>query len=474
MKNLLHGLSFFFILFPFSSYAQFPQMGNQKFDTTIVKTWDNGTWVNQSRSFNTYSTDCILNSTTFQSWQNSAWLNSTQMTFTYLPSKKVSQTLLYSWTDPSWVLFGRKTNTYNAALQLTKDLTELYFSNIWMGSSQNFYTYDGNGYLITQIVQSWNGTQFQNSTRTDYTNAAGGLIISDRTQSWSGSAWVNKDSSHYEYNGKNQITSSISFNWAVNQWVNSDRSTYTYVNNLLTQELDQNWINNAWVNTGRITLTYDNFERLKSLLEQTWDVPTQNWINSSLEEFSYTASCGALPLTLISFDADVKSGDVHLQWKTTNEINTSGFMIQKSTDAVHFNTIGNVPSTGGKTINQYSFEDIILNDQTGILYYRLLMKDIDGKSTLSDIKRVDINSRGSLAFFPNPVKDQIIFVLPKTLLNADVRIINQSGSPVLIQKFGNITGGTRNTIDVSVLPKGMYMIQISDGNTISTKKFLKE
>ena len=74
--------------------------------------------------------------------------------------------------------------------------------------------------------------------------------------------------------------------------------------------------------------------------------------------------------------------------------------------------------------------------------------------------------------FPNPIKDQLIFVLPKTALNANVGIINQNGSAVIGEKFGTLIEGASNTINVSVLPKGLYMIQITEGNMLITKNSL--
>src|SRR5690606_14586668 len=106
---------------------------------------------------------------------------------------------------------------------------------------------------------------------------------------WSGTSWENQDSTQYTYNSQSQITSSISFDWIGNQWVNSSRSTGTYVNNLLTQVIDEEWIDNAWVKSTRQTITYDSQQRIVSLLEQNWDVASQNWLNQILNEVGYTS-----------------------------------------------------------------------------------------------------------------------------------------------------------------------------------------
>ena len=44
----------------------------------------------------------------------------------------------------------------------------------------------------------------------------------------------------------------------------------------------------------------------------------------------------ALPLTLLNFTAIKQHNTVQLHWQTTNEVNTSYFNIQRSTDAMHF------------------------------------------------------------------------------------------------------------------------------------------
>lgn len=474
MKKLLHGLVFMSVFYSFSIFAQSPDMGIGKFDTITSKTWENDNWVTVSRLYNNYNLDCNISTSTSQTRLNNAWNNASRSTYTYLPSKKVDQSFSYFWDDPNWVLIGRTTNTYNLQLQLTKELSESYVGSTWMGRNQNLLDYDANGYLSEELSQTWIVDQFQNSYKTNYVNTAGGLVVSERTQNWAGASWQNQDSTYYTYNGMNQIKMAMYYDWIENQWVNTSRSTGTYVNNLLTQILDEDWVNNDWVNAYRESMTYDGVGRLITQLSQNWDADNQIWVNELLNEISYTSECGALPLTLLNFEASNSSGEIDLEWKTTNEINTSRFEIERSTDGIEFKTIGTVQAKGGQLINNYSYQDKIESGAYSVLYYRLRMKDSDGKFSLSNVAKVNVDTRGKLSLFPNPVRNQLIFTTGVSMKNVGISITGQDGKTVFNQRMGDIQEGTKNTIDVSNLPAGVYILRIIDNSRVVSKTFLKQ
>ena len=66
-------------------------------------------------------------------------------------------------------------------------------------------------------------------------------------------------------------------------------------------------------------------------------------------------------MTLVSFTAQkIEQGEVRLTWLSDNEISTSHFIIEGSTDGILFEAVGFVPAAGsGK--NSYSFTNTIPN-----------------------------------------------------------------------------------------------------------------
>ncbi|GAB4199447.1 MAG: hypothetical protein Fur0023_01780 [Bacteroidia bacterium] len=96
-----------------------------------------------------------------------------------------------------------------------------------------------------------------------------------------------------------------------------------------------------------------------------------------------------LPIELVSFNAVCQNNGANLiKWTTATEVNADKFEIQKSNNAVDFQTIGTIQAQypyGGN----YSYTDNTKN--AGITYYRLKMIDKDASFKYSDIINVDNN-----------------------------------------------------------------------------------
>jgi ELWxxDGT repeat protein len=182
-----------------------------------------------------------------------------------------------------------------------------------------------------------------------------------------------------------------------------------------------------------------------------------------------------LPVSLINFAAAFNGKTVDLNWSTATETNTKNFSVQRSYDAVHFQTIGTVNAAGNSvTKKDYSYNDASALNGSSTIYYRLQMNDKDGKSAYSKIVSVQINATGNLlALYPNPAKDKLNFVTGNTMSDVVVKITDQSGKVVLVQKIASVQQGNQNTIDVSNLAKGVYHLQLITTTGKQTSQFVK-
>ena len=81
----------------------------------------------------------------------------------------------------------------------------------------------------------------------------------------------------------------------------------------------------------------------------------------------------------------------------------------------------------------------------------------------------------SMHVYPNPVSDQlkIDFVSDLDLTNVDINIYDLTGK-ILIQKQENLVIGSNEiTMDVSILPKGTYLVQFNYGADSQYAKIVK-
>jgi hypothetical protein len=187
------------------------------------------------------------------------------------------------------------------------------------------------------------------------------------------------------------------------------------------------------------------------------------------------------PVKIGSFTGKTNGAANLLSWNTLTEQNNSGFDVQRSLDGSNFSSIGFVgtkASSGNSNANiAYTFSDA--KPAAGSNYYRLLQKDKDGHSSLSDIvllKGAGSGARLSVAY-PNPVKASLSVIVSATGTDkATVQIVDLSGKIVSQQVSAIATGDNIVKINTANLPKGMYTIKaiLKNGKQALNSKFIKE
>ena len=177
---------------------------------------------------------------------------------------------------------------------------------------------------------------------------------------------------------------------------------------------------------------------------------------------------GAIPVTIIDFVSQKNTASVLLKWYATHETTFKQFDIERSTDGINFNKIGDVK---GMNLANYSFSDN--NLPTGsIVYYRLRLIDIDGKYQFSKTIAVRLNNDFSNAVvYPNPTAGALNIKLPEGLkANSMLQVTDVTGRKV---KEQNISAGQFNvSLDVTALPQGRYFIKIYNNEQVINQSFV--
>ena len=208
------------------------------------------------------------------------------------------------------------------------------------------------------------------------------------------------------------------------------------------------------------------WDPVSNIFTKKGDLPgnaDQNQVSAgSLIEFSFSP----LPLSLLYFKGQIQNTSVQLNWQTTNEINTSHFIVQRSANSTTFNNIGRVEARNTPGNNDYSLTDA--NPVDGVNLYRLQMVDIDGKITYSSIVKIVFGSENELQIFPNPAKNTI--TVSGLENKGTIKIISVDGK--VVKQI--VVAANTSKIDVSTLTKGFYILQYNDGGKMQQVKFVKE
>ena len=457
----------------------------QKVQTQVLDSWTGTTWQPASRITYSYNANCFLVTFLFESWDagTSTWVNYLLFTYTNNPDGTPIQVLQQTWNNgtSTWVNQTRTTYTYTAFGKAATSVTEFWQSNKWKSLTRTTNSYDAGNYLVKAVTESnIGGNNWLNSFQQLYTNNIDGSVNQILTQLWDfiSSTWKDQSRTTMTYYNNDPLKplTTLTEYWINNSWQNASLSTETYnANGTTASSLAQVWDNTVpgWKNSTLDTYNYQgDGTTLDNIVSQNWDDGTSTWINSTRSTLTY-GPC-VLPLTLLNFNAVKQNGKVQLSWKTANEINTQSFSIQRSITATNFTTVGKVNAAGSSAIqNNYSFIDDIATLKANKIYYRLLQQDKDGKATYSNIVAVSVSGGVQYSILPNPARSYFTLITDGStdLTNATVSIINLAGKKVITQKLGN---SGQQQINISSLPKGLYMVNIVTNGNLQTQKLVVE
>ncbi|AII53310.1 hypothetical protein N008_15150 [Hymenobacter sp. APR13] len=176
-----------------------------------------------------------------------------------------------------------------------------------------------------------------------------------------------------------------------------------------------------------------------------------------------------LPVELKSFTAQLRNGQVNLNWVTASERNNQGFEVQRSQDGREFSTIlfkkGN-----GTTSARSNYDAVDARPLAGLSYYRLKQIDTDGKFAYSPVVTVKNAGLTEASFYPNPTSGKLTVALPQatTAEGLRVRIADLTGR-VLREQTLPVTG----ELDLTSMPAGTYMVTVGTGDQQVTRKVVK-
>ena len=170
---------------------------------------------------------------------------------------------------------------------------------------------------------------------------------------------------------------------------------------------------------------------------------------------------GTLPVVLTDFKVAENGSAVAITWKTETEINSSHFVVERSTDGKDWVAIGTVQASGNVSVEQnYSFTDPAPADGTN--YYRLRIVDIDNAFELSLIKTATFRATDLVIVTgPNPARSYLnINVTAPGNQPYRLRLVNRSGQVVYDQK--QAASPKRLQLNVSNYADGTYFVEVSN------------
>lgn len=176
-----------------------------------------------------------------------------------------------------------------------------------------------------------------------------------------------------------------------------------------------------------------------------------------------------LPVDFLKFNAVLLDGDGYLTWNTASEINSDKFEIERMVNGVGgYTKVGEVKAAGFSNVEKYyNFTDELGDLNADFIIYRIKQIDLNGEFKYSNFVYLNLAkaiTKYQVSVYPNPASSDLKITISNTKGSFDFSFTNAMGQSVM--------EGTSNndaSIDVSNLPKGVYVITVSNDGEINEK-----
>jgi hypothetical protein len=186
--------------------------------------------------------------------------------------------------------------------------------------------------------------------------------------------------------------------------------------------------------------------------------------------FTIGDPAAVLPLQWVSFTGKItKDLNAELLWSTANEINTSHFDVEESSNGLEFRKIGSVKAAGTGN-NEYNY--VHIKPALGNHYYRIRQYDKDGRFTYSTTILLYIDNKYGIFAYPIPAKDKLMLKFGKAVQNPVIDILS---ADMKLLKHQALTGTVYDKeINISDLASGIYLVRIVIDGKAEVLRFIKQ
>ncbi len=184
-----------------------------------------------------------------------------------------------------------------------------------------------------------------------------------------------------------------------------------------------------------------------------------------------------LPITLLHFDAKGRGSYIAVEWESGREVNSSGYVLERSEDGISFSQISFFEARGTTTHGvSYAYPDRnILPNKS--YHYRLKMVDLDGTTTYSPVVTAQVVSDEVVfvgEIYPNPaVSEAFIDLWVNEEEQMTVTIVDILGREVKRWQAVYEPGLHILKVDLSAVSSGVYVISIESETSMYSRKGVK-
>jgi hypothetical protein len=185
-----------------------------------------------------------------------------------------------------------------------------------------------------------------------------------------------------------------------------------------------------------------------------------------------------VPVRISYINGESENTSNILHWKTACFLSYAKFEIQRSYDAVKYNTINIFSADRLRCLQPFDYKDFTANQFSGRVYYRLKVGDLDGRIYNSKIVAVLTKGQGIKinGFYPTIVSAAATLNISSAAIeNAELTIINVLGIALKKQQIKLVKGVNTIHIKTAELPAGRFWLSLrTSKDEQETVQFIKQ
>lgn len=221
------------------------------------------------------------------------------------------------------------------------------------------------------------------------------------------------------------------------------------------------------IGVGPLNIPFNPFIIPSAVVDTGFQVWNTHWALSS--------NASPLPIELLRFDARNAGNRVLVNWITSSEINNDHFTVERGIDGKHFSPIGTVKGAGTSSVERY-YDFVDASPVPSGAYYRLKQTDYDGKTSYSEVRYVDRNSKELEVFTlsPNPARGYSVLGVATDVRDIfTVSLTDLSGRIVFSGRF-DAALNKAFPIDLNGLSAGIYNLEVTGISANGRFRLVKE
>ena len=181
-----------------------------------------------------------------------------------------------------------------------------------------------------------------------------------------------------------------------------------------------------------------------------------------------------LPVNLLSFAARRQADYSRINWTISNEVNTTGYELERSDDGISFHRIAALQAYNRNLTEFYFYDDkTILH---GTAYYRLHIIGNNRETKYSPVVSVAADASGNTMYVvKNPVTSSIdIYAAAATKGEYNYSLINSAGQAMQSGKINFLNEGVQSIQLKAQIATGAYVLIIKNAHHNFQKTIFKQ